>query len=462
MRTSASVLSALVLVTLFAGVQPSSGGPAQPNIVLILTDDQRWDTLRAMPEVRSLLQDRGITFTNGFVSNPLCCPSRASILTGKYSHSTGVYTNNAHYHGGFEAFDDSSTIATWLDAAGYQTALVGKYMNLYDHTTYVPPGWDRWMGMSEPTGAYYDYRVNVDGEMRSYGHRNRDYSTDVFRDFAVDFIEKADPGDPLFLYYTPYAPHGTPIPANRHRHSFGHLHRFRPPSYNERDVSDKPAYIRKRPPFDEERLARIAEERRGAFQTLLAVDEAVQSIVGALADTGRLANTMIVFSSDNGLLWAEHRWNYKLVPYEESIRVPFVIRYDPLTAVAGKDSHVVVNIDLAPTFAELAGVATPGVEGQSLLPLLSGPAPPWRDEFLIENLKYPRKGKGNVPTYCAIRTEDFMYADYMNQGAELYKLEKDPYELKNVAKRPANDAVVQDLRARLAVLCIPPPPGYSL
>jgi len=171
---------------------------------------------------------------------------------------------------------------------------------------------------------------------------------------------------------------------------------------------------------------------------------------------------MVVFFSDNGWYWGEHRFRAKNKPYEEAIRSPMFVRYSKLAPLPRKDTRFALNIDLAPTFAELAGVAAPGVEGQSLLPLLSGPAPPWRDEFLIENLKYPRNGKGNVPTYCAIRTEDFMYADYMNQAAELYKLEKDPFELKNVAKRPANDAIVQDLRARLAVLCIPPPPGYSL
>ena len=188
----------------------------QPNIVVILTDDQRWDTLSVMPNVEAKLVGHGITFTNAFVENPLCCPSRASFLTGKDSHTTGVFTNDDPY-GGFAHFDDSATLATWLDDAGYDTFLTGKYLNQYWDTggLYEPPGWDGWRAFAS-SSPYFNYDVSLDGTaVESHGSDPSDYSTDVIAGYADDMIRTASAQDPLFLWVAPYAPHGPSIPAPR-------------------------------------------------------------------------------------------------------------------------------------------------------------------------------------------------------------------------------------------------------
>ena len=196
---------------------------------------------------------------------------------------------------------------------------------------------------------------------------------------AAGFINST-PG-PLFLYFAPSAPHAPAIPAPQYSHAFPGLQRWRPPSYNEAKTSDKPEWLRALPRLNATRRAVLDRFRLDQYRSLLSVDAAVRDIVRALRQTGRLHNTMIVFMSDNGYLWGEHRWRSKVVPYEESVRVPVVVRYDPITAVARRARQQVLNIDLAPTFAALAGTSAPGAEGRSLLPLLPGlgaPVPPAR------------------------------------------------------------------------------------
>jgi N-acetylglucosamine-6-sulfatase len=426
--------------------------------VLILTDDQRWDTVDVMPTVERELVGRGVTFSDAVVVNPLCCPSRSSILTGQYSHTTGVYTNTTN-HGGFTAFRDVSTVATWLHDGGYRTALIGKYLNGYGpkSASYIPPGWDRWF---VPTGlAYFDYRISDDGTLRSFGSSPKDYSTDVLMGQAVDFIEGTPAKQPLFLYLAPHAPHLPATPSPGDRQAFSDTPLPRPPSYDEADVSDKPARIRRIPRFDAEHERQIERFQRNMLRSLLPVDRGVGRIVGALADTHRLANTLLVFMSDNGWLAGEHRLNGKNAPYEESIRVPMVIRYDPMTAKARTDPHLVANIDLAPTFAALAGVGAPGVEGRSLAPLLGGASGSWRQDVLIEHLQ---DQPADIPSYCAVRTPTRIYVAYETGEAELYDLAADPYELQNRADDPAFAGAVKDLRGRLRQLCDPPPPGFSV
>jgi arylsulfatase A-like enzyme len=322
----------------------------RPSIVLILTDDQRWDTLWAMGHVQEVLKQHGVTFKNAFVTNSLCCPSRTTILTGKYSHSTGVYSN-APPHGGFPSFHDRTTIATVLHGAGYRTALIGKYLNAYRaaaHAGYVPPGWDRWFAFAGDNGHYYSYDVTDNGRIRHFGSRPADYSTNVLANQAVGFIRNTR--GPLFLYFTPSAPHLPAIPAPQDRTAFS-AHRFGwPPNFNEQDVSDKPTWVRTAPLRP---AGYVASNRLRQYRTLLAVDRAVARIVRALRDTGRLSTTFIAFMGDNGFLWGEHRLGDKRAVYEESIRVPLVIRYDPLTRSARTDDHLVLNMDLAPTWATL-------------------------------------------------------------------------------------------------------------
>lgn len=429
----------------------------KPDIVLILTDDQRFDTLWAMPAVQSELVARGIEFTSGYVSNALCCPSRTSILTGQYSHSTGVYTNKSQQpHGGFSAFRDRSTVATWLHGAGYRTAMLGKYLNGYKGT-YVPPGWDRWFATYDE-GGFYDYTANSDGSVSTFGDDPADYGTDVLARRATDFIRATDPARPLFLYFAPHAPHEPATPGPGDGRAFSDLPRWRPPSYDEPHVAEKPPYIRDEPRLSQTVAASIDRFRLDQYRSLLAVDRAVSAILGTLAETGRLSNAMIVFMSDNGMLWGEHRWGKKLVPYEESIRVPFVVRADALIAEPRSDRHLVLNIDLAPTFARLAGIRAPRVEGRSLLPLLSSPTSPWRSDFLLEHMKMD---EGGVPTYCGVHSGRFVYVDFVTGDEELYDLARDPHELSNKARKVAYRDVLHAMRRRLLELCDPLPPGFA-
>jgi N-acetylglucosamine-6-sulfatase len=444
-----------------AGCARDRSRDRRPSIVLVLTDDQRWDTTWAMPFVRRTLARRGVTFKNSFVVNPHCCPSRATMLTGEYSHSTGVYTNEDEFHGGFSSFDDSSTIATWLHDAGYRTALMGKYLNGYspDDADYIPPGWDRWLAFATNSGGggkYYNYILSDQGRRVAFDHRPRDHSTEVLADHAVEFV--CETHGPLFLVYAPFAPHGFAIPALSDKDEFPGLRLRPPPSYNERDVSDKPRWVRRLPRLDEP-----LSSHQNYFQTLLGADRAVRHIVDALRDSGRLHNTLVVFTSDNGFLWGEHRYSFKLAPYEESIRVPFIMRFDPLTTKSRVDPRMVLNLDLAPTFADAAGVDAPGAEGRSLLPLLRRPRQAsWRNHFLIEHLNAQSLTTVDpVPTYCAVRTPSEIYVAYGTGEEELYDLRTDPYELRNRVLDPVMQPDRERLRALLRRSCTPPPPGYT-
>ena len=433
----------------------SHPNPNPPSVLVILTDDQRWDGMSRMPIVRRELVDHGVTFANAFVSNSLCCPSRTSILTGDYSHTDRVYREIPPY-GRFEWLDDRSTVATWLHGAGYTTGLFGKYIDGYQTPGlrgYVPPGWDRWVAFLHST--YYHYRLSVDGKVSGHGYSPRDYSTDVLTQQAVSFIH--DTKGPLFVYFAPAAPHAPAIPAPRDVGAFSSMKPWRPPSYDEADVSDKPSYIRSLPRFTGADVAAEDAFRRDQYASLLSVDRSVGRLLRALADTGRLSNTLIVFTSDNGISWGEHRWVKKEVPYEESIRVPLVIRYDPVVRAPRTDEHLVVNIDLAPTIADVTGAGRPRVDGRSLLPLLRSSRAPWRRDFLIEHMR----GTNDVPTYCGVRTEHAVYVRYATGEEELYDLRRDPYELSNLAEDPADAATLDALRRRLDQLCVPPPPGMT-
>jgi N-acetylglucosamine-6-sulfatase len=445
----------------------SSSGSA-PNIVLILTDDQRFDELSRMPTVKQELIGKGVRFNDAFVVNPLCCPSRTTILTGKYSHGTDIYGNSPP-HGGFETFhadgEESSTIATWLHGAGYHTALVGKYLNGYtpEQVSWVPPGWDRWNALAlkeDNTDFYYNYTMSLDGTAATYGEDPSDYSTDVLAADADQAIRETPSGTPLFLYFATTAPHQDPVPPPRYADACPKAQLPHTAAFNEADVSDKPAYIASRPLLTGKQIANQDAQFQDQCRALLGVDDAVGTILNALSDTGRLSNTLLLFMSDNGVLLGEHRWKFKKVPYEQAIRVPMVVRYDPVTGgQASTRNALVANIDVAPTFAAAAGVSAPGADGQSLLPLLTDPTAPWRSQFLIEH-----EDTDNfvpVPTYCAVRNKRYLYVDYGTGEQELYDLKTDPLELQNVATDAAYAAKRKSLRRILLALCNPPPPGYS-
>jgi N-acetylglucosamine-6-sulfatase len=419
---------------------------AQPNVVLIVTDDQRFDTVELMPVVESELVAKGVSFPRAFVVNPLCCPSRASILTGRWSHSTGVWSNGSRGdpYGGAGAFDPSSTLATWLDAAGYETMLAGKYLNSYNnHFPIVPPGWDRWFAFrSSP--RYFNYVVTNGTAMLPFEEAPGDYSTDVLADEAVSFVREAT--GPFFLYFVPFAPHvserlsAEPAPRHEGRYA-GAVAAPASIAVNEADMSDKPRYLQNREKLPEDGLAELRQDQA---ETLLAVDDAIARILSALQASAKLADTLVLFTSDNGYLWGEHRLANKGVPYEEALRVPLVMRWDA-RGLAGIDRRIALNVDLAPTIADAVGIRAPKAEGRSLF------SDNRRDGFLFEGYDPPWP-----PAYCGYR-ERWKYVQYRTGEEELYDLRQDPFERLSLARRPQYRAIVMGYRARVArSRCDPP------
>jgi N-acetylglucosamine-6-sulfatase len=457
-RLGALILAVIVMVGVSVSPSPRrsvAGTIERPNVVLVVTDDQRFDTLWAMPEVRRRLVARGVTFRETFVVNPACCPSRASILTGSYSHSTGVYRNGGE-HGGVAAFDATSTLATWFQDAGYRTALIGKYLNGYSGTQ-IPPGWTEFdaFNQSPEQGLYYDYTMNLNGSQATFGDRRADYSTRVLSDLAATFVSGTP--EPFFLYLAPRAPHAPATPDEPDRDAFGDLGPWRPASYDEADVSDKPAWARRQDRLSPQERKAIDRLRLRQYRSLLAVDRMVARLVGILKEDGRLHDTVLVFTSDNGVLWGEHRLEKKGFVYEESIRAPLVIRYDRLVSGPLSEDSIALNIDLAPTLAELAGVApATAVDGRSLVPVLDGSPGRWRNRFLVEHLgPYP-------PTFCAVRSARHVFAAYDGGAEELYALASDPAQLENLAGSPDHAQLRARMLGWMRDLCDPPPPGYAL
>jgi N-acetylglucosamine-6-sulfatase len=451
----------ITVVTPFGSATSDGSFIVEPNVVIILSDDQRYDEMAHMPNVESDLIDEGVSFSNALVGNPLCCPSRTSILTGQTSGHDGVWSNDGAF-GGFPSFHgDGSTIATWLSAAGYDTGLVGKYLNGYGPgASYIPPGWNRWVAFDGANGAYYGYDLEVDDSTIHFGTASGDYSTDVLARYADAFVRDAPDDQPLFLYFAPYGPHSPSTPPPRYAGTFSSEPGRRPPSFNEANVSDKPAYIRSHSLMGSKAVAKMDAHYRNVLESLRGVDDAVGTIVDALRDTGRLSNTLIFYLSDNGVLDGEHRWGSKVVPYEESIRVPLVVRWDRLAGTPRADSNLALNLDLAPTIAGAASVPAPGVDGVSLLPLLTGATTAGRSEFLIESLQSPKlKGQGIVPSYCGVRARSKVFVHYATGEEEYYTLGTDPYELTNKVNLRAAASTVAQLRDDARTLCNPLPPG---
>jgi N-acetylglucosamine-6-sulfatase len=419
----------------------------KPNIVFIIADDMRKDDLKYMPKTRSVLKTKGMSFENAFVSNSLCCPSRATIMRGQYSHNTGVWSNIANTsEGGWRAYRNNGleqdNVATRLDAAGYRTGLFGKYFNGYNQgNTYVPPGWDRWFGAG--ASRYFDYDANDQGTIRHFGTSDSDYVTDVVGEKAKTFIStSAAQGKPFFAYVAPIAPHAPAAPAPRDRHSYDGLKAPRPPSFNEKGVSEKPPWIRTRPRLTPDKIAKINKRHEARVETLQSLDDMVAGIVGKLKDRGVRGNTYVFFTSDNGWAEGEHRRPAgKANPYEEDVRMPLLVR-GPGVAAGSNTYKLALNTDYLPTFADLACSSSSPCDtqnwryvpdGRSLLPVLKGNATTWRSAVLLENHQGPRKHA--VPAYAGIRTvgahEERKYLEHETGERELYYLGSDPHELKN-------------------------------
>ncbi|MBW8485307.1 sulfatase family protein [Actinomadura parmotrematis] len=443
--------------------------PAErPNIVYILTDDLSWDLVQHMPNVRKL-QARGMTFDNYFVADTLCCPSRATILTGRYPHNTGVLTNDPP-SGGFQVFNDrgneQNTFAVALQKAGYRTALMGKYLNGYEPTekqgasrTYVPPGWTEW----QVTGlgyANYNYNLNGNGVLTHYGRAPQDYLNTVITGKGVDFANRSlDAKQPFLLEMSTFSPHAPATPAPQDAKAFANLRAPRTPGFNEPDISDKPSWLRKYPRLRPRQVRDIDGAYRQRVRAVQSVDRMIGGLMAAVDAKGAAADTYFVFNSDNGYHLGQHRLEEgKLTAYDTDIKVPLIVA-GPGVRPGSVEKRFAQNTDLCPTFQAMAGLTPPdSVDGSSLLPLLhSDPVTSWRTTAYIEHTgpnyrrsdpDLPRKYGGNPPTYRAVRTASELYVEYENGDREYYDLARDPYELGNMYGQ-APEARKAELRSAL-------------
>ncbi|MCK2212192.1 sulfatase [Actinomadura sp. ATCC 31491] len=434
---------------------------SRPNVVLIVVDDLEAGTLAYFPNIQRQLVRQGASFDRFFVTNSWCCPSRASILRSQYVHSHGVLTNTAP-EGGFDRFHTSglerSTIGTWMQAAGYRTALMGKFLNHYPGRTagetYVPPGWDEWAVPVTNLYEEYGYRLNENGGLTEHGWGREDYLSDVLADKSRAFIESS--GKPFFLYLAPIAPHNPANAAWRHEEAFPQLSAPRTPSFNQADVSREPLWLRSRLPLSQEQIEAVDRRHRARLRAMLGVDDLVGTVVDALRASGHLDDTYLLFTSDNGFHLGTHRLPQgKTTPFEEAIKVPLVVR-GPGVRRGSTITQMAATVDLAPTVAELGGAALPAfAEGRSLVPLLKGARPAaWRHNALIEFNRPVNRSSARqtpVPAYQALRTERYTFVRYDTGEKQLYDLQKDPYQLVNLASA-ADATLMAGLEARLNAL----------
>lgn len=449
-----------------------TAAPGQPNVLLVSTDDQATTDMRFMPFTRRYFARNGVTFSDAISSFPLCCPARATILTGQLSHNHHVLTNKAPY-GGYEAFvangNEATTMPTWLQTAGYQTMFVGKYLNGYGLGRYsnrVPPGWSQWNGLARNTDySYTDFELLRDGVLTSYPNG---YNTTVFGQITRRFIQRsAAAAQPFFVWESDLAPHGgcqrhigrtgcrwgPPRPARRDRDRFPNLkvNNTGAASFDERVVVDKPLHIRKTPRFDAARLAKMTNYNRDRARSLLAVDRSFRDTIGRLRSLGELDNTVVIFTSDNGFLMGQHRWQGKTLPYEQSLHVPLMIS-GPGFPRGVRSAESVALADIAPTIAR-AAAATPTVvqDGQPLQPVANGTAQGYGAEAIEAGPLLP----ADYPTwfYHGVRTKRYTYVVYPGLGeSELYDRRKDPDEMTNVAYRQAYRATRAALAEKLRQL----------
>jgi arylsulfatase A-like enzyme len=462
----------------FEGTAPAQTTQARPNVVLVMTDDQTVEQMRALERVRGQIGRAGTTFTRNFSTFPLCCPSRATYLTGQYSHNHGVQ-GNMPPEGGFYKLDSRNTLPVWLRDAGYATAHIGKYLNGYGtrDPRQVPAGWQEWQGSVDPTTYnFFNYCLNENGKLVTYGRdprlnracpnatqRPSAYQGDLYSRKAVGYINRRAPATkPFFLSVAYLAPHGggpndgerrclgSAKPAPRHRGAFASAPLPRPPGFNEPDVSDKPGFIRRLPRLGSRQIDRIRTDYQCRRESLLAVDEGVGAMVKALRAKGELENTLFIFTADNGFFQGEHRvQGGKLKVYEPSVRVPALMR-GPGVPRDKRVDQLTGNIDLASTIVDAAD-AKPRrtLDGVSLLKLAPRPSLFAGRDIVLQN--GPRGGPGN-PRYRAIRTSRYKYVEYVTGERELYDLLYDPYEQRSLHNSPRHAEVRQRLARRLARL----------
>jgi arylsulfatase A-like enzyme len=515
----AAALAVLVLLPTATAAQARPAAAARdgrPNILVVMTDDMAASDVALMPNVRRLIAARGTTFADAVDSYPLCCPARATFITGQYAHNHDV-RGNFYPYGWYGMKDRGNILPAWLRRAGYTTAHVGKWLNGYgalDAHGEVPAGFDIWRGLLDVSAYdYFNFVMNADGRLRTWGdadfarklvefarievtprpnpgipevlaelarvmgpgpytywgtERPEDYSPDVTGRITERLVAaQARSRDPFFIWWSPAAPHredvattimgrpgADPRPAPRHAARSKRYRLPRPPSFDEADVSDKPSNVRDRAaPLTDADVAQLQLDYEGRAGSLLAVDDHVGRLVATLRRTGQLRNTLIVFLSDNGWLQGEHRIpGDKYLPYDESLRIPLIVRGPGVRAgrtVRGQVS----NVDLAPTLLDLARAkAGRRQDGVSLARVLRRRARPPRRALSIEALaplfagSFTGVNDWDRP-YRGVRTDRYTYAVYTETGEqELYDRRRDPHELRNVAADPAYARV----RARLA------------
>jgi N-acetylglucosamine-6-sulfatase len=469
------VAAALVAPTTAVAAAPSK--PAQrPNVVVVMTDDQDFRSMGAMPKTRKLIGDRGTTFDQNIISYPLCCPSRATYYTGQYAHNHGVRWNNFP-EGGYYRFHQREVLPVWLQRAGYRTIHIGKYLNETGERNprEVPNGWDDWHGGVDPsTYEYYGFTLNHNGHLQTYPDDPAHYSTDVYAGLAKQAIDAShEAGKPFFLNVAPNAPHtdaasvnarieGTPAePPPRYASVYANAELPRYPNFNEADISDKPPQLQQLfpNPLTDDQIASLTDHYRGRMGALMGVDDLVSGVVRELKRTGEYRNTVIVFTSDNGWILGEHRLfdpqssngrasGVKYVPYEGSSRVPLMIA-GPGFPAGRKVEGVTVNADLAPTIEQLTG-ARPKLpqDGVSLVAAAQKPSALDGRGVLLETFENPR----GIRAYHSIRTARYRY-DVEDDGlVALSDFKVDPWEMDNHATDPAYAKIVAILAARLEKL----------
>ena len=496
-RRLAAAAIGLIALLVVAAPAVAKDRAERPNVIVVMADDQDFRSMSAMPQTRKLIARHGTRFEQAIVNFPLCCPSRATFLSGQYAHNHGVIWNNAPL-GGYGKLDGTQTVPVWLQRSGYRTIHIGKYLNEYGEADplEIPPGWSDWHGGVDPsTYDYYGYTLNNNGKLRTYGREPDDYSTDVYGGIAERAIRTAANKDkPFLLSLAPNAPHtvavesrarveGTPaLPAPRHADAYADALLPRYPNFDEADLSDKPTTLSDffPDPFTEDEIDALTDHYRGRMGSLLAVDEMVAGVVEELKRTGEYEDTVIVYTSDNGWILGEHRLRdpvtqdgraagVKYVPYEGSSRVPLMIA-GPGFPEGRRVRGIASNADLAPTILDLADArreATLPLDGVSLLRAARDPNRLDGRVALIETFENPR----GVPSYKAIRTKRYRY-DLQEDGQDgLYDLKLDPWELESVhddARYAAIKAALQEALTRLTTCAGPsckvpidplPPPG---
>ena len=414
---------------------------APPNVLIIVTDDQRHDSMETMRDTRRLIARRGAKYPHAYTTTPTCCPARASIFTGRYAHNHAVRTNDGTTT---DNLDHSTTVQAYLQEAGYRTALFGKYLNGWKADS-PPPYFDHWATFTGGArGYYFKTDWNIDGKRRSV----KTYSTRFIQKKALDFIGSREAKrNPWLTFLTTAAPHAPFTPQDKYLRA--EVPDFRPnPAMTEEDRTDKPPYVQEM----RRGLRRSERVRKGQLRTLLSVDDMVEALFRELRRTGQASNTVVFFLSDNGYMHGEHRLTGKTTPYLPSVRIPMLLRAPGLIEPGTVDDRLVANIDVAPTVMDAAGLeppADPPMDGRSLLD------PSWaRDHLLLE---YFRRINRGTPEWGATLTKEDQYVEYYNDGGrinaifrEYYNLVVDPFQLENALGNddPADDPLTFPLRAR--------------